>query len=285
MQNITFEAPANLGEATTLLAKYGGKAIILAGGTDIAPKINCYELRPETILYLGRLGMNAIKEADGGLEIGAGTTLAALMESSLIAQKAPILLQAAFMHSSPAIRSAGTIGGNIMNASPAADMVGPLFVLDAKLVLASSAGERSVTIGEFFPGQGKTVCAANELLKTICIPAVKGGTAFVKLGRRKAQSLSIVSASVRIDAENGVCKTARIAFGSMAPTVIRCKKAEQLLEGKKIDAELLRACAKAAITECSPIGDVRASAWYRNEAGQGIMRQALFVAAGLEYTD
>ena len=285
MQNLTYVAPADINEATSLLAKYGGMTTVLAGGTDIMPKINTYELRPEMILYLGNLKLNAIREAGDGLEIGACVTIAALIESGLIVKKAPILQQAALGHSSPAIRSAGTIGGNIVNASPAADMAGPLLVLDARVTLISSEGDRTVQIGDFFTGPGKSICRNNELLKAIYIPAVKGGTAFVKLGRRKAQSLAVVSASARIEVENGVCKTARLAVGSMAPTAIRCKKAEELLVGKKIDADLLRACAKAAIAECSPIDDVRATAWYRKEAGQGIIRQALFAAAGLEYTD
>ena len=280
-----FVSPANVDEALALLAEHGGKVSVLAGGTDLVPKINCYELCPEIILYLGNLGLNTIKEVDGGLEIGACVTISAFLENDLIAKKAPILRQAAFDHSSPAIRSAGTIGGNIVNASPAADMVGPLYVLDAKLKLVSSAGERVVPIEEFFTGPGKTVCAPNELLKSICIPAPKGGMSFVKLGRRKAQSLAVIAASVRLEVEGGVCKAARIALSSVAPTVIRCNKAEQMLAGKAVDASLLRAVAEAAIAESSPIDDVRSSAWYRSEAGKGIARQALFAAANLEYTD
>ena len=285
MHDVKFIAPTNIGEAAELLAKYGSKASVLAGGTDLVPKINCYELRPEVILYLGNLGINTIKEAKGGLEIGACTPISAFLDNSLIAKKAPVLRRAALEHSSPAIRSAGTIGGNIMNASPAGDMIVPLYALDAKFTLVSSSGERTVPAEEFFAGPGKTVCSAGELLTTIHIPEVGGGTSFVKLGRRKAQVLAVVSAGVRLKVEDGVCKEARIALGSVAPTVIRCPKAEEMLAGKKVDAGLLRACAEAAIAESRPIDDVRASAWYRAEAGKGIVRQALFAAAGLEYTD
>ena len=281
----SFVSPANLDEAVALLAEHGGKVNVLAGGTDLVPKINCYELRPEVILYLGNLGLDTIKEADGGLKIGPCATISAFLENDLIEKNAPILRQAALEHSSPAIRSAGTIGGNVVNASPAADMVGPLYVLDAKLTLTSSSGQRTVPVEEFFTGPGKTVCAGNELLTSICIPAVKGGMSFIKLGRRKAQSLAVIAASVRLEVEGGVCKTARIALSSVAPTVIRCKKAEQMLVGKAVDAGLLRAVAEAAIAESSPIDDVRSSAWYRSEAGKGIVRQALFAAANLEYTD
>jgi len=285
MQDMNFIAPVNMSEATALLAGYGSKAIVFAGGTDIMPRINSYEIRPEAIIYLGKLGLDTVEEVDGGLEIGARTTIATLLECNLIAEKAPILKQAAFSHSSPAIRATGTIGGNIMNASPAADMVVALFALDAELILDSTCGERTVSIYDFFTGPGETVCTGGEILRSIRIPAYSGGTAFIKLGRRRAQALAVVSVGVRLDVVDGVCKTARVALGSVAPTVMRCPKTEQKLEGSSIDADLLRACAESAIAESSPISDVRASAWYRTEAGKGMIRQALFAAAGIEYTD
>ena len=286
MQDMNFIAPISMSEATALLAGYGSKAIVFAGGTDIMPRINSYEMRPEAIIYLGKLGLDTVEEYDGGLEIGARTTIATFLECGLIAGKAPILKQAAFSHSSPAIRAAATIGGNIMNASPAADMVVALFALDAELILDSTCGERTVSIYDFFTGPGETACTGGEILRSIRIPASSsGGTAFIKLGRRRAQALAVVSVGVRLDVVDGVCKTARVALGSVAPTVIRCPKTEQILEGKSIDADLLRACAESAIAESCPISDVRASAWYRTEAGKGMIRQALFAAAGIEYTD
>jgi len=284
MIDLNYYAPTNLDEAVQLMAGYKGDLKVLAGGTDLMPKINYYENTPKAVMYVGGLGLDYINSDNNGLIIGAGTPIAKILRSAAVAKAAPILTEAAEQHSSPAIRSVGTIGGNIMNASPAADMVVPLFVLDASLVLVSGGGERTVKIGEFFTGPGKTVCAPDELLKEIRVPEVRGKTAFIKLGKRKAQVLSVISVGVRIEADGAKCNEARIALGSVAPTVIRCPEAEALLKGAQITPDLLCKAAEAAIGASAPIDDVRATAWYRKEAGTGIARQALFAAAGLEYT-
>ena len=284
MSDLKYFAPTTLDEAVRLMAEYKGELKVLAGGTDLMPKINYYENMPKAIIYVGGLGLNYIKSDGKGLLIGAGTPIAKILQSSEAAQLAPVLVEAAEQHSSPAIRSAGTIGGNIMNASPAADMVVPLYAMDAVLTLVSGRGERAIRIEEFFTGPGKTVCAPDELLKEIRVPQAGGKAAFIKLGKRKAQILSVISAAVRLDQEGEACKDARIALGSVAPTVIRCPQAEALLKGSRITPDLLCQAAEAAIGACSPIDDVRATAWYRKEAGKGIVRQTLFAAAGLEYT-
>ena len=285
MIEANYYAPRKLDEALQLLTGGIDGLVVLAGGTDLMPKINYYENHPKAVMYLGGVGLEYIRDDGGELVIGACTPIARILQSDLVVKAAPILVEAASKHSSPAIRSVGTIGGNIINASPAADMVVPLIAMDASLVLASAAGERTLKIGEFFKGPGETACAANELLKEIHVPKAKGGTAFVKLGKRKAQMLSVVSAGVRLYTEGGVCKEARIALGSVAPTAIRCPEAEAMLTGAQITPDLLRKAAQAAMDASNPIDDTRATAWYRKEAGVGIARQALFAAAGLEYTD
>ena len=282
MGDVRYFAPTDLGEAVKLLAQYGKQATILAGGTDLVPKINYYELKPEVLLYVGNLGLSYIKQVDGTLVIGAGTSLAQILASELVAQSAPALVHAAKQHSSVAIRSAATLGGNIANGSPAADTVVPLIAMDAKLRLVSAKGERVVAIQDFFVGPGETVLKADELLTEIQIPAVKGKAVFQKLGKRKAQACSIVIVGVRLEMDGKVCKAARIALGSMAPTPLRCVKAEEMLVGKAVDAALVAQCAAAAVGESSPIDDVRATAWYRRKAGTALVAQALAQAAGLE---
>jgi len=285
MIDVNYFAPANLDEAVKLIAANKDGLKVLAGGTDIMPKINYYKEIPKAVMYLGGVGLDFIEVTDDGLVIGAGTPIAKILQSELIAKAAPVLAEAAAEHSSPAIRSVATIGGNIVNASPAADMVPPLYALDAVLTLVGPGGARSVKIEEFFTGPGKTVRAPDELLKDILVPNVKGKAAFIKLGKRKAQVLSVVSVAARLVAEGGNCVKARIAIGSVAPTVIRCPEAEAMLAGKQITPELLCEAAKAAIGVATPIDDSRATAWYRKEAGLGIVKKALFTAAGLEYTD
>jgi len=282
MGDVRYFAPTDLGEAVKLLAQYGKQATILAGGTDLVPKINYYELKPEVLLYVGNLGLSYIKQVDGTLVIGAGTSLAQILASELVAQSAPALVHAAKQHSSVAVRSAATLGGNIANGSPAADTVVPLIAMDAKLRLVSAKGERVVAIQDFFVGPGETVLKADELLTEIQIPAVKGKAVFQKLGKRKAQACSIVIVGVRLEMDGKVCKAARIALGSMAPTPLRCVKAEEMLVGKAVDAALVAQCAAAAVGASSPIDDVRATAWYRQKAGTALVAQALAQAAGLE---
>ena len=282
MGDVRYFAPTDLGEAVKLLAQYGKQATILAGGTDLVPKINYYELKPEMLLYVGNLGLSYIKQVDGTLVIGAGTPLAQILASEVVARSAPALVHAAKQHSSVAVRSAATLGGNIANGSPAADMAISLIAMDAKLRLVSVRGERIVAIQDFFVGPGETVLKADELLTEIQIPAVKGRAVFQKLGKRKAQACSIVIVGVRLEMDGKVCKAARIALGSMAPTPLRCVKAEEMLVGKAVDAALVAQCAAAAVGASSPIDDVRATAWYRRKAGTALVAQALTQAAGLE---
>lgn len=282
MIDVKYFAPTDLSEAVKLLAQYGKQATLLAGGTDLVPKINYYEFRPEVIVYTGNLGLSYIRLENGMLVIGSGTSLAKILASQVVAKFAPALVDAAGAHSSVAIRSAATLGGNIANGSPAADMVIPLIAMDAKLRLASAKGERFIPIQDFFVGPGQTKLAPGELIVDIHVPPVKGQVVFLKLGRRKAQACSIVVTAVRLEIAGGVCKDARIVLGSMAPTPLRCAKAEQKLIGKAADKELVSQCAMTAEGETKPIDDVRATAWYRQKACVALVTQALSRAAGLK---
>jgi carbon-monoxide dehydrogenase medium subunit len=147
--------------------------------------------------------------------------------------------------------------------------------------LASVRGERAVPVRDFFTGPGETVLAADELIVEIRVPLLAGKAVFEKLGRRKAQVCSIVSAAVRLEMEDGVCRDARIVLGSMAPTPIHCPTAEKMLLGHALDPALLADCAAQAIAESSPIDDQRATAWYRRQAGTALVGRALAAAAGV----
>ena len=281
MREVDYFAPTDVGEAVKLLAEHGDKAAVLAGGTDLVAQLNYYEIKPGALLYIGGLGLDYAKEEDGKLVIGAGTTVAHLIASDLLAEKFEVLVAAAKTHASPAVRTAATIGGNLGTASPAGDLIPPLMVMDAEVVLASARGERTVPVKDFFTGPGETVRAADELIVEIQVPLLKGTAVFEKLGRRKAQVCSIASAAVRLEMDEGVCKDARIVLGSMAPTPIRCPKAEEMLKGKAIDAALVAQCAAQAIAESNPIDDQRATAWYRQKAGTALVGRALAKAAGI----
>jgi CO/xanthine dehydrogenase FAD-binding subunit len=281
MREVSYFAPTDIGEAVKVLAEHGDRAAILAGGTDLVAQLNYYETAPGALLYIGGLGLDYVKEEDGKLVIGAGTTVAHLIENDLIAKKFSVLLAAAKSHASAAVRTAATIGGNLGTASPAGDLIPPLMVADAEVVLISARGERTVPVKDFFTGPGETVRAGDELIVEIRVPLLEGTAVFEKLGRRKAQVCSIVVSAVRLEMDEGVCKDARIVLGSMAPTPIRCPKAEAMLKDKAVDAALVVECAAQAVAESSPIDDMRATAWYRQKAGTALVGRALTKAAGL----
>lgn len=282
MKDAKYFAPTGIEETVRILAEWGEKGTLLAGGTDLVPKINYYELKPGVLIFLGGLGLDYVKESEGGLAIGATTPTARLANDAMVAEKASALAEAARLSGSEAIRNSATIGGNLANASPAADLATPLLVMDAEVLIKGSAGERVHLLKDFFKGLGHTALKRQEVLVEIRIPAFKGKTLFRKLGRRKAMTLSVVNVAVRLEMRGKKCSEARIALGSMAPTPLRCQKAEAMLQGKELNGELIKACAAQAINEANPIDDQRATAWYRKQAGAALVAQALSSVAGFK---
>jgi carbon-monoxide dehydrogenase medium subunit len=282
MSEALYFAASTMSEAMKLLGQYGKKAVILAGGTDLVPRINTYGLKPGALIYVGKLGLDYIKEEKGRMIIGAATPMAKIAGSKAVAKKAAALSEAALQAGTAAVRTAGTIGGNLANASPAADLATPLLVLDADLSLVSQKKKRMVALKDFFKGPGQTVLQPGEMIKEVSFPIPKGKTVFVKLGRRKALTLSVVNAAVRLEVNRKKCQEARIALGSVAPTPLRCPKAEGMLKDQEISKDLILQCASEAMAASSPIDDQRASAWYRKKAGAAVVAKALAKAAGLE---
>jgi carbon-monoxide dehydrogenase medium subunit len=282
VRDVRYFAPTEVGEALKLLAEYGKKATVLAGGTDLVPKINAYELKPDVLVYIGGLGLSYIKEEDSKLVIGATTPTGKLAASGIIAKKASAIAEAARRMGCSSTQTTATIGGNLANASPAADLATPLLVMDAELQLTNAKGKRLIPIKEFFTGPGETVLKADELLSEIHVPIPKGKTAFLKLGRRKTMTLSVANAAAHLVMDGKKCEDARIAVGSMAPTPLRCIKAEGLVKGKELAEALIAECATQTVAESDPIDDQRATAWYRRKAGSALVARALAQAAGME---
>ena len=283
MKDLGYFAPTDVGEALKFLAEYGEKATVLAGGTDLVPRINYYELRPDNLMDIGKLGLNFIEDKGSMVVVGATTTWNQVADSTILLEKMGVLTGAAKQGACVAVRNAGTIGGNLVNASPAGDLTAVLLALDAELFLKSSDSERTVPIQDFFTGPGKSVRKANELLIEIRIPVPAGQTSFFKLGRRKAMTLSVANTCVHLVMDGKQCKNARISLGAMAPTPLRCVKAEAFIQGKDVDAKVISDCAAEAVAESNPIDDQRATAWYRQKAGKALVARALAQAAGVEY--
>jgi CO/xanthine dehydrogenase FAD-binding subunit len=272
-----FFKAASSQEACDLLAEYGGKARLLAGGTDLMVAMNLRQLTPEVLIYIGDSDMNYIKGEGGNLVVGAGATFSEILNSEILKESAPLLVEAVSHMASVAIRNVGTVGGNLANGSPAADSATALLALDASLQLISKEGERTVPVDQFFTGPGETVLGAGEMIREIRIPAQAKGTkwGYHKIGKRKAQSLSVVSVAICCSLEGGPCKGARIALGAVAPTPILATGASELLEGKSLSESLIDITAKAAANATNPVDDVRGSAWYRRRASEALVRQLL----------
>ncbi|HTP66286.1 MAG TPA: xanthine dehydrogenase family protein subunit M [Geobacteraceae bacterium] len=282
MKDTLYFAEKKLSDTLKILERYSRKATILAGGTDLVPRINRYLLKPEVLVYIGNLGLDQIREEDGRLIIGATTSIATLAAAKSIEKQTPILSQAARQAATFAIRSVATIGGNIANASPAADLVTPLLAMDAELRIASLGGERVIPLHGFFKGPGRTVLKPGELITEVSVPVRSGKSVFLKLGRRKAMSLSVVNVAAWLELKRGKCGEARIAVGGVAPVPLRCFAAEDMLKGKLIFPELIRSCARKAMAASRPVDDRRGSAWYRRVAGTALVARALAMAAGIE---
>ncbi len=273
-----FVAPDSLDDALGIKSERGMEARIIAGGTDLILRMRDKVLSPSLLIDLRRLSLDAIEFSDAGLTLGAYSSLSQVLESADIEKNYPALPAACREFAGPPIRNRGTLGGNIVNASPAADLVPPLIAYDASIVLSSSGGERVLPLMEFFVGPGQSVIEPNEVLTEIRLPPMPAQSAatFIKLGQRRSMAISQVNLTTRLGInEAGVVSEARIVLGSVAPTPMRAVKAEEHLTGKALSDELLSEAAKKAREEVTPISDVRASQPYRLEMTEVLVRRAL----------
>ncbi len=271
-----FYRPTALREALLLLRKVGKRGRIVAGATDIVTQA---DRSSRFLIDVNRLGLNYVRGNSKGLLIGATTTMADIENSPVIlAFAGGILAKAASTCGSIQNRNMATVGGNLANASPAADTAVVLLVLDAQVRVANSRRSRNIALTEFYPGPHQTVLNG-DLLEEIVIPALPGsgrlGWSFQKLGRTQTD-ISVVNAAAGLQIDpRGHIKWARIALGAVGPTPMRARNAENLLLGSTFSEDLLSRAGEAVIHEVSPIGDGRASAEYRREMSGVLARRAL----------
>lgn len=277
-----YVAPRTIDEACSLLAEHPKEALPLAGGTDLLVKMKQRRSVPRYLVNLKAIpGMDEIAyDESDGLRIGALATVQSLKNSVIIKRHCKILAQAAGVESSIQIRNVATLGGNIANASPAADVPLALLALGASVVLARCGGQREVLLEEFFTGPGKSVLQPGEIISEIHVPSLRGrtGGSYLKHAVRRTD-IAIVSVAVLVRLGEDGCDDAKIALGSVAPTVFRAKRAEQVLVGKRITDELAGEAAQAAMEESHPIDDIRGYAEYRAKTVLNITRQAIIEAA------
>ena len=275
MRRFHYLAPRRLDEALSLLTP---DAVPLAGGTDLFLRMERRQTQPDAVVDLKRIpDMDRIEPSDGGLRIGALAPMESLAASSLIVNGYRALAESARVVGSIQTRNRATIGGNLANASPAADTATPLLALGATAEAGRVEGSRELPLEQLFLGPGRTALESGELLTAVRIPAMPGrtGSSFQRCVRT-AMDIAVVNcaAFVRLD-EDGAVEDARIALGAVGPTPLRALSAESCLQGRRFDADAAAEAAECAAHDARPIDDVRASADYRKDMVRVLTRRAV----------
>jgi Aerobic-type carbon monoxide dehydrogenase, middle subunit CoxM/CutM homologs len=277
----SYAAPRSLDEAADILR--AGNVTILAGGTDVMPqmKVGRLKLQP-TLMNIRHIPeLRGIAQAQGVLRIGALTTMTELLNSAIVRERFNALWQACDHFASDQLRNAGTIGGNICNASPAGDTLVPLLALDASVILTGkpngALATRTMPLADFFVAPGRTKREGTELLTAVELPLPPADfvSEFFKFGTRPALDVSTISIGLAAVRSGKALRDVRVAFGAVAPKPIRAPQTEAAIEGKPLDDATIEAAVTAAANEIHPISDVRASDWYRRELVHNILQRML----------
>lgn len=276
MRRFDYLRPKSLEEALQLKKTISG-AKFISGGTDLMVQIKNRELQPPALISLRSIPELATIEVNGGTRIGALATISDIIQDTELCHNYPVLVEAAKKLGSVQIRNVATIGGNLCNCSPSADMALPLLVLEAKVRLQTARASRDIPLDEFFTGPGESCLAPYEILTEILLdlPPQNTKAMFLKKGRVK-MDLAIASVAVLLEMEGERCRKARIAAGSVAPMPLRLYKVEALLEGTTISKKLLAEAQQLAMDSLSPITDIRATEEYRQQI------VGVYVKRGLE---
>jgi carbon-monoxide dehydrogenase medium subunit len=279
LQKFKYYEPQQLGEAFSLLDLYRDNAAILAGGTDLVPLMKKRAVQPKCIINIKRIRDLEFIKGGEALEIGPLTNIGAIEKSAILQERCPLLCNVAGRIAYVQVRNIGTIGGNICNASPAADFAPALMVLDAAVEIASINGKKSVSIKDFFVGPGKTILGKNEMVTSLHLPVFSVGSvyAFKKVTSRTSKGLAVASVAITssIDNNTGIVRAASIAVGSMGPTPLRCTKTEKVLFGEKVNQRILDSASEEIAKETKPISDIRGTKQYRTQLIKSITREAL----------
>jgi CO/xanthine dehydrogenase FAD-binding subunit len=268
-------------EAELLAALSDPSAAILSGGTDLLVKIRGGLVHPGLLVDVGRLPtLRGIRRTGDAIEIGAAVPESEVLASPVVLDALPLLATALRALGSVQIRNRGTLGGNLVNASPAADSAIPLLLYDAELVLVGDSGERTVPLEGFIVGPGRTALGSGEFVRTVRVPIPKTayGAFYHKVGKRRALTIAIASLGALLQTEGGRIAEARFAAGSVAPTPTRLRAVEAHLRGAPLTDEAIAEAKRLAIEAVSPISDVRATAEYRSRVVGDLVARALRAA-------
>ena len=272
------EAPATLDAVLAQLAAEPGKHTAIAGGTELMVALGTGRLAQRSLLSIQHLDeLRFIRVEDDAIHIGAGTTFTDIRRSAAIAQDLPLLIQSASWTGSVANQNRGTLGGNICNASPAADTPPALLAYGAAVTLISANGRRTMPYEEFHLGYKKTALRPDELLHSISVPReFRGYRQYIrKVGTRNAQAISKIALAGVALMDGDVIGDIRLGAASLADRPVRCGAAEAALVGRRVDEAAIRAGRAALASEAKPIDDIRSTAMYRAAVAENLLEEFL----------
>jgi carbon-monoxide dehydrogenase medium subunit len=277
VSSFVYHRPASLDEAVAMLRDGPAPARVLNGGTDLMVQLRGGKRTVGAVVSLVDIpGLDALEPDGDGLRFGARVTLGQALESELVAERAPLLIEALSRMGNVNVRNRATVVGNLCNASPAGDTAGPLLALGAAVDVVGPAGERSVPLEQWFTGPGSCSLADDEIAVGLRIPRQAGAGRYERLANRPTADCAVASIAMLVDrGDDGSVAAARLTLGAVAPTPCRSGSAEAALVGRSLDPETIAAAADAAAADAAAIDDVRCSAWYRTEMVRNLTRRGL----------
>ncbi|HHW06491.1 MAG TPA: hypothetical protein GXX34_02990 [Clostridia bacterium] len=285
--SVQYYSPSSLSETLELLERHSSYKLV-AGGTDLVPWMNLRKLKNcEGFIYIGNVSeMKKIVEHGDHIFVGALATHATIADSEVMKQKAYNAWYASYHMGTPAIRNTGTVGGNLVNASPAGDSCVALLAAGAVAHVKSRQENRMIPLDEFFVDKGKTALKPGEILYGVSLPlaapGVKKGWSFQRSGTLKGSSTAIINLAVEMEQDReGICRACRIAAGAVAPAPVRLYRLEEIFAGKKVDMSLIEQAVNEIDDHIHPIDDTYATAWYRRKVIKVLLKRALVEAGGL----
>jgi carbon-monoxide dehydrogenase medium subunit len=282
--DLEFHQPATLEEASRLLRQLGPGTIIYAGGTDVIPKMRLKKISPRHLVNIKKVpGLDGISFDGRTVHIGALARFNDIISSPVIRQHLPVLADVSGMIGSHQVRNLATVGGNICNAAPSADSAPILVALGARLRIFSPQGPRETPLERFFKGPGTVHLAPGEIVTQILVdkPAPSVRASYYKHEIREALEIAITGVAVALDlTAEGVCRHARVVVAACAPTPVRARHAEAILEGWRLEADVIDRAAAAAAGDISPIDDVRGCSQYRRDMTGVALGRAINRAMG-----
>ena len=282
MRRFHLALPRSIEDCLKLLAERGPEAKLVAGGTDLLPQMKNGLIKPAAVIDLsGVADLRVLRREDGaGLRVGASVAAREIELDPYTRSTYPALAESGALVGSVQIRNLATVGGNLCNAAPSADMAPPLLALDAEAIIAGPRGRRRVPMADFFTGVRRTVLTPDELLVELIVPAPgpRSGGQYLRHTPRRELDIAVVGVASQITLSDGVCRKARIALAAVAPTPIRATAAERALEGQPLTAQLIARAAQLAVEAARPISDQRGSADFRRHLVGVLTRRTLTTA-------